>query len=405
MTIAEALEIVKISLAVVAGAGGVVALVVAYRKQRVTEAGEQREQVKLYAERFDKAADKLGSESAAVRLAGIHALASLADDWEGGRQMCIDVLCAYLRMPPAPKPDADDPESLIAWQGMAEVRATATRLIGAHLRYDAPVPWHGHDFDFTAVTFDTGLDFGAAVFSGGRVSFDRAVFAGGLVRFYEATFSGGIVSFDEATFSGGEVRFLQAYFSGSFVSFKDAVFLDSTVTFDEARFAGGKVRFLRANFRGGRVSFDAATFSGGHINYHNAAFSGSTVSYASAGFFGSYCSFGGAAFTAGVITFQDARFASGAISFAGTEFPGGVIYFDRAEFSGSSVDFANAAFAGSTIRFDEAIFDVPPLLGNTRFSGGTVDLRLVRWGKQPIDLPERGPGLLLTTTTEGAAEA
>ncbi|MFC4587558.1 hypothetical protein [Sphaerisporangium corydalis] len=63
-----------------------VALVVAYRKQRVTEAGESRKQAKLHAERFDKAGDKLGNDSAAVRLAGVHALAALADDWTGGRQ-------------------------------------------------------------------------------------------------------------------------------------------------------------------------------------------------------------------------------------------------------------------------------------------------------------------------------
>src|SRR5690606_24918371 len=33
---------------------------------------------------------------------GVYAMASLADDWEQGRQMCIDVLRAYLRMPYTP---------------------------------------------------------------------------------------------------------------------------------------------------------------------------------------------------------------------------------------------------------------------------------------------------------------
>ncbi|MEU0517888.1 hypothetical protein [Streptosporangium sp. NPDC006007] len=105
------LDIIKISLAVVGGIGGAVALVVAYRKQRLAEEenhrareenerarqAARREDTKLYAERFDKAGDKLGAESAAVRLAGVHALAALADDWDGGRQMCNAAMFADFR--------------------------------------------------------------------------------------------------------------------------------------------------------------------------------------------------------------------------------------------------------------------------------------------------------------------
>jgi septal ring factor EnvC (AmiA/AmiB activator) len=46
-------------------------------------------------ERFATAADKLGSDKPpAVRLAGVYAMAGLADDWEENRQTCVDVLCA-----------------------------------------------------------------------------------------------------------------------------------------------------------------------------------------------------------------------------------------------------------------------------------------------------------------------
>ncbi|WP_201732362.1 hypothetical protein [Acidithrix sp. C25] len=38
-------------------------------------------------------------EKAAVRLAGVTAMARLAHDWGTQRQMCVDVLCAYLLMP------------------------------------------------------------------------------------------------------------------------------------------------------------------------------------------------------------------------------------------------------------------------------------------------------------------
>jgi hypothetical protein len=52
-------------------------------------------------ERFATAAEQLGSDEPAVRLAGVYAMAGLADDWKEkeNRQTCVDVLCAYLRMP------------------------------------------------------------------------------------------------------------------------------------------------------------------------------------------------------------------------------------------------------------------------------------------------------------------
>jgi hypothetical protein len=76
-------ELVKLSFGVVAGAGALVALVVAYRRQRADEAGAHREATRLHTERFSQAVDKLGSDSPAVRLGGVHALTGLADDAPG----------------------------------------------------------------------------------------------------------------------------------------------------------------------------------------------------------------------------------------------------------------------------------------------------------------------------------
>lgn len=56
-------ELVKISFGVVAGAGALVALVVAYRRQRVDEAGAHREATRLHTERFSQAVEQLGSDS------------------------------------------------------------------------------------------------------------------------------------------------------------------------------------------------------------------------------------------------------------------------------------------------------------------------------------------------------
>lgn len=90
----------------VAGFGGVVALAVNYRRRRVTEAAhvltlsqEERERTKLFNERFAGTTAQLGHDQAAVRIAGVYALAGLADDWAAQWQTCVDVLCAYLRLP------------------------------------------------------------------------------------------------------------------------------------------------------------------------------------------------------------------------------------------------------------------------------------------------------------------
>ena len=71
---------------------------------------EQRE--RTLNERFATAAGQLGSDKPPeVRLAGVYAMAGLADDWPENRQTCVDVLCGYLRMPY--EPDPGDPSSLI----------------------------------------------------------------------------------------------------------------------------------------------------------------------------------------------------------------------------------------------------------------------------------------------------
>jgi hypothetical protein len=221
-------------------------------------------------ERFATAADQLGSDKPpAVRLAGVYAMAGLADDWPENRQTCVDVLCAYLRLPYDPDPgDEADPAEWAAYRANGEVRYTVIRLIGAHLRDGAAVSWQGLNFDFTGVVFDGG-SFSGARFSGGEVSFRQAEFSGGEVSLRQAEFSGGEVSFYAARFCGGTVDFSGARFSGGEVSFRRGVFSGGTVDFDAARFSGGTVTFRRGVFSGGTVDFSAARFSGGTVDFTN----------------------------------------------------------------------------------------------------------------------------------------
>ena len=245
-------------------------------------------------ERFDTVAEQLGSDKPpAVRLAAVYAMAGLADDWQDHRQMCVDVLCAYLRMPYEPGPGDDAPvEKRLAFQASREVRHTVIRVITAHLNGTAPVSWCGLNFDFAGAVFDGG-DFRGAKLSGGTVNFSNAEFSGGTVNFAGAEFSGGTVGFGYAGFSGGPVNFSSAKFSGA------------AVHFFHSKFTGESPEFTGAGTSGGMVFFHAAEFSGGTVSFSRAEFSGGTVDFA------------------------DAEFSGGTVGFAGAEFPGGTVDFSR----------------------------------------------------------------------------
>jgi hypothetical protein len=92
ITVRDTVGVAQLVFASVAGAGALVALVVAYRRQRVAEVAtaEDKDRWKATAahdrtrgfnERFTAIATQLGDDKPAVRLAGVHAMAGLADDW------------------------------------------------------------------------------------------------------------------------------------------------------------------------------------------------------------------------------------------------------------------------------------------------------------------------------------
>ncbi|ROP34976.1 pentapeptide repeat protein [Saccharothrix texasensis] len=233
-TVENRYRLLTIALTVAGGVGGVTALVIAYRKQLLGEAEHAREDTKLFTERYARVAEQLGSDKAAVRLAGVYAMADLADDWQSRRQVCIDVFCGYLRLPYRPPDGAGSAEDERAALEERQVRHTVIRLVRDHLRPGAEVGWNGHDFDFTAAVFDGG-DFGGAVFGGGAVSFRSARFVGGDVSFRDVVFAEGAeVSFDGAVFDGAEVSLDGAAFAGGQVSLRAADFLSGTVDLSKA---------------------------------------------------------------------------------------------------------------------------------------------------------------------------
>jgi hypothetical protein len=289
----DPLDVIKTTITVAGFVGAVLVGVYGYRKQRLVEGDARRADAEQFAQRYTTATDQLGHEKPAVRLGGVYAMARLADDWNDQRQVCIDVLCAYLRMPYEP-----DPASEKHREGEREVRYTITRIIRDHLRdSSAPTTWCGRDFDFTNATFDGG-DFEGAKFTGGAVYFTRAEFTtGDPVYFYNVEFAGGLVAFDEATFTGGmvdfsgaefttdgEVHFTDAEFTGGAVNFSAAKFTGGRVSFYDAEFIGSKIFFRYAKFTGSEVVFDEATFIGGEVSFENAEHIGGKVSFENAEF-------------------------------------------------------------------------------------------------------------------------
>ncbi|MET7338448.1 pentapeptide repeat-containing protein [Nonomuraea sp. NPDC005650] len=257
-------EVLRTALAAGAGVGAAITLGLAFRRQRhqeiitahTTHDATERRVTDLYT----KAVEQLGHDKAAVRLGGLYALERLAQANPGHRQTIVNVICAYLRMPYTP-PTTPDPEhqreaalqaarrrhraahtAAVAapaapsqdpadQEGERQVRLTAQRILGEHLRDDRPLKrrdklppgpllWEGMRIDLTGATL---IDFD---WTGAHVS--------------AAEFS--------HTHFVGDARFMHATFS-EMASFKLASFEASTYTAD-ADFTGlgasGEVRFANA---------------------------------------------------------------------------------------------------------------------------------------------------------------
>jgi uncharacterized protein YjbI with pentapeptide repeats len=343
-------------------------------------------EVRVLNERFATAAEQLGSDKPpAVRLAGVYAMAGLADNWADNRQTCIDVLCAYLRLRYGREPRHGE-KAQMAFQDDREVRHTVIRVIAAHLRGDATVSWQGRNFDLAGVVFDGG-SFDGAQFTGGQVSFNGANFTDGGVFFNAAKFTGGQVDFAGAQFTGGRVDFGSAQFTGAEVRFYGAKFTGGTVHFDGAQFNGGMVSFERAKFTGGMVDFSYAKFTGAIVEFMNAEFTGGEIDFAFAEFTGGAVAFPFAKFTTGgTVSFNSAKFATG-----------GQVSFDAAKFTGATVHFGAAKFTGATVRFNGAEFT----------PGGTVDFSsAIGWSHPPLfDWKGKPPaGVTLPAGTGGESQ-
>lgn len=318
-TARESFDFLKIVLTVVGGIGGVVALVVSYRKQQLGEAADTREDARLFGEDFTRATDQLGSREAPVRLAGMYALERLAQNTPSQRQTIVNVLCSYLRMPYTPpvysrdaivdtryvvrssqtkaqevcsephgnrSADNEQPEHISDEVNVSDknsdsapgsdemveqerqVRLAAQEILATHLKVkskkDKPSEfWENIDIDLTGATLQnfnfTDCSIHRAKFRGarfsGEITFIRTEFVG------EASFEGARfldeVAFTNATFKDG-AEFEQAEFCHR-ADFSDVRFF-SDASYHCARM-NGEARFVGAYFGSG-VSFSGTQFNG-----------------------------------------------------------------------------------------------------------------------------------------------
>lgn len=442
------------SVAIVAGLGGVALLIISYRRQRTAESDVERENIKLFTDRFSVASSQLGDAEPAIQMAGVHALALLADEAPDNReelvQMIIDVLCSYLRMPYKPSVDPEEREAegpvtygkksdsaVNAWQ---EVRSTVLRVIGSRLREDTR--WRGKSFDFSGVVFSGG-DLHGAVFSGGRVSFARAVFREGQISFSGALFSGSEVDFRGARFAGGGLDFDGATISDGDIRFSDVEFSDGLISFREVGFSGGCIDFVGSKISGGQVDFHKARLSGGNLDLGRSELSGGRILFSSTEFWGGEVDFTSAQFLKGTLDFRQAvvcggkialckaevsggRFhfqsmivRSGEVDFRESEFTSGSVNSSEMEIWGGKLDFSNCIFSGSKVSFEsmkifggdfvfrESKFQAEDLrFKGALFEGGKMDLCGVEIFEGGLDFQEvrfAGSAVLLFVSKTGSA--
>lgn len=303
------IDSVKTALTVGAGAGGAIALFLGIRKQWLGERTQLHSEFdateRRATELYTKAAEQLGHDKAAVRLAGLYALERVGQGNSGLRQTVMDVICAYLRMPVDPDETQNIPDgstehvARMVKQQDRQVRLTAQRLITRHLtrpHSETVAPdtfWTDMDVDlsgallefmtfencelrrgnFTHARFSAPAAFIRVTFKGepwgthgpggvGGATFDHVVFEQS-VTFEDVTFEGD-VSFFGVAFEG------VAYFGGVKVagegSFTEATFA-RRAHFEGSTFTGTAM-FLNtefdeaASFASDTIYDSATTFQG-----------------------------------------------------------------------------------------------------------------------------------------------
>lgn len=377
------LDVVRVSLTTIGGIGGTGYLVIKYRERASAERAEKAAELTRKDIEQEKAEQNLlsavqqvGSESPQVRIAGVYALADVADTYKGPyKQRVVDILCGYLRTQRGTREVVTDNQNAddfpVQKQDYASndsaVESTILNILSRRLRKRREASgsaqpirqdveddqlWCDCTLDLRGAVIYEPIDFSNATFDadvraqGAHILADvdfRNVKFSSKIDFSRATFRG-YADFRRATF-GGSVEFQQTRFA-SVADFQDSIF-ERGCSFNKASI--GKAAFNRAKFHGttyfNRTQFEeVADYTQSEFTmteFHNSKFSnGARFHYTK---FWQHVDFKNARFSGDTeVNFDGAAIHSA--SFKGVHFESSTPSFECAEFNERYKDDAESVF-------------------------------------------------------------
>lgn len=223
------------------------------------------ERVSELRDRYARTAEQLGSEKTAVQLAGIHSLASLADDWAsiGNRdeqQVCISLLCSFMN-------------DLNAQSTAARISINAAMFeaMTPRLTYDplkSEKSWGQSDMRLHQAVFQTSLENVRLV--SGTLTLTSCIWPPYL-GFKHLTIEGdsSLSVNQSATDPSPALTFTDSHFLGGF----------SWINFPE-QLAAKELRFSSCMFEGGKLALSSANKGVTEVTFHKCTFSSGRVSVA-----------------------------------------------------------------------------------------------------------------------------
>ena len=268
-------DIIRHSLTVGAGLGGVAALLFTLRRQIFLE-HQQRHHERAVREEFERAkeadaqvahdatqrritdlriqaVEQLGSDKPSVRIGGLHNLERLAEQYPELRQLVLDEICAYLRLQSTQRvTNSSDVPMELAHE--SEVLDTAQSILERHLEGASSSYWEHVRIDLTGA-YLKGLNLIGSELHG--ANFKRARIFGAAAEFARARFH-------DVSFEGAHFETVADFFYAEFYG---------NANFNNIEF-GNAAAFTRTEFRAS-PSFDGAEFVGdalfGDVTFENGA--------------------------------------------------------------------------------------------------------------------------------------
>ncbi|MER7587948.1 hypothetical protein ABTW72_10445 [Micromonospora sp. NPDC127501] len=241
------------SISMTALIGASLGAIYAFRKQVLAERDGLRADQQVYSDRYVKAAELLAHERPSARLAGLHSLAILADDWKEGRVPCVMAICSYLRLPTLDL-QAENPDA-----GEREVRRTAWKSIRTRLLDPTDgISWHQQEFDFSGGHFDN-VDLDLTRLNDARIQFRNCVFRDGELRLRATKLTDVVLDFTGSSFHNMKVMLQGAELNdGAVVCFDETSVTNSSFELHQMSMkAESHLLVRRAQISDSAFKFDA----------------------------------------------------------------------------------------------------------------------------------------------------